>query len=239
MPHFARLITAIDCELRLLTLRQTFVRIPSIPMSEPPSLLEKRPEPRENSAQSNYIQPTLSHGLRIWWALYWRSTLATALSLGGSMAALRVVLPSYWSYSADYVIILAMMYFILKKRYRTFRIRLVSNVDRTRELPATFARTFRVWWTFTWRTIVYRVVLSFITGIPVGFLSGAVAVIYPPLGPAFAILVGLVIEGAVGLFTIYSSILDEEMSDFCVTLVPNDRANPIANLPAALPAPGA
>ena len=207
-------------------------------MSEPPSLLDKRPEPPENSAQSNYIQPTLGHELRIWWALYWRSTLATAISLGGSMAALRVVLPSYWSYTADYVVVLAMMYFILKKRYRTFRIRLVSTVDRTQEIPVTFARTLRVWWTFTWRTIVYRILLGFVTGIPIGFLSGAVAVIYPPLGTAFGILVGLVIEGAVGLFTIYSSILDEEFSDFCVTLAPKDRANPAANLPAALPAPG-
>jgi len=208
-------------------------------MPEPPSLLDKRPDPPENSAQSNYIQPTLGHGLRIWWALYWRSTLVTALSLGGSMAAFRVVLPTYWSYSADYLIILAVMWFILIKRFRTFRIRLVSKADRTQELPVTCRRTFRIWWTFTWRTIVYRIVLGFVTGIPVGFLSGAVAVIYPPLGPAFALFVGLAIEGAVGLFTIYSSILDEEISDFCVTLAPNDRANPVANLPAALPAQGA
>ena len=202
-------------------------------------MLEKRSEPPENSAQSDYIQPSLSHGLRIWWALYWRSTLVTALSLGGSMAAFRVVLPSYWSYSADYLIILAVMWFILIKRFRTFRIRLVSKADRTHELPVTYRRTFRIWWTFTWRTIVYRLVLGFVSGIPIGFLRGAVEVIYPPLGPAFGMVVGLVIEGAVGLFTIYSSILDEDIADFCVMLAPNDRANPARNLPVALPAPGA
>jgi hypothetical protein len=130
------------------------------------------------------------------------------------------------------------MYFILRKRFRTFHIRLVSKSDRTQVLPSTFRRNFRVWWTFTWRSLVYRIVLSFAMSVPMDFLSGAVSVIYPPLGVAFGVFMGLAIEAGVGLFTIYSSILDEGISDFCVTLVPNSMSEFIANTTAASPATG-
>jgi len=132
-----------------------------------------------------------------------------------------------------------MMYFILRKRFRGFHIRLVSKSDPAQVLQPTFRRTFRIWWTFTWRTLIYRIVLSFAMSVPMGFLTGAVAVIYPPLGPAFATFMGLAIEAGVGLFTIYSSILDEEISDFCVTLAPNGKTNLAPNTTVASPAPGA
>ena len=48
----------------------------------------------------------------------------------------------------------------------------------------------------------------------------------------------LAIEAGVGLFTIYSSILDEEISDFCVTLAPNRSVELLTNTPAASPATG-
>jgi hypothetical protein len=207
-------------------------------MPDFPSLAGDRPESRSGEPKDNYIQPNLGHGLRIWWALFWRTTLASSISYGGSVAAFHLVLPAYSSYSVDYLITLAMMYFILRKRYRRFQIRLVSRNDRSIPLPLTFRRTFRIWWTFTWRTLVYRIILSFAMGVPVGFLSGAVAVIYPPLGPAFQVFVGLAVEAGVGLFVIYSNILDEEMSDFCVTLVPNNPDIVLPDASAPLPEAG-
>jgi hypothetical protein len=203
-----------------------------------PSMMGDRPAVQSVAPESDYIQPNLSHGLRIWWALFWRTTLASSISYGGPVLAFHLVLPSYWSYSVNYAVTLAMMYFILRKRFRAFQIRLVSRGDRTHVLQPTFRRTFRIWWTFTWRTLVYRIVLSFAMSVPMSFLSGAVAVIYPPLGPAFGIFVGLVIEAGVGLFTIYSSILDEEISDFCVTLVANRSAMPIPTTTTVSPATG-
>jgi hypothetical protein len=197
-----------------------------------------RPVAQSTTTQSGYIQPDLSHGLRIWWALFWRSTLASSISYGGPVAAFHLVLPTYWSYSVNYAVTLAMLYFILRKRFRGFQIRLVSRTDRTQTLPPNLRRTFRIWWTFTWRTLVYRIVLSFVTSVPVGFLSGAVAVIYPPLGPAFGVFMGLAIEAGVGLFTIYSSILDEEISDFCVTLAPTGSAELVPNPAVKSPASG-
>lgn len=206
-------------------------------MPDFPSLAGDRPEPQSGAPKDNYIQPNLGHGLRIWWALFWRTTLASVITYGGPLAAFHRIPPPYTTYAVNYAVTLAMMYFILRKRYRRFHIRLVSRTDRSQTLPLTFPRSARIWWTFTWRTLVYRIALSFAMSVPAGFLTGTVAVIYPPLAGVFAILVQLVIEAGVGLFVIYSNILDEEMSDFCVTLAPND---PILALPdAATPSPAA
>jgi hypothetical protein len=207
-------------------------------MPDLPSLMGDPPVAQSVAPGNDYIQPNLGHGLRIWWALFWRTTLASSISYGGPVLAFHLVLPSYWSYSVDYVVTLAMMYFILRKRFRAFQIRLVSKNDHTQVLQPTFRRTFRIWWTFTWRTLVYRIVLSFAMSVPMGFLSGAVAVIYPPLGPAFGFFAGLAIEAGVGLFTIYSSILDEEIADFCVTLIPNSSVELVPNPTTASPATG-
>jgi len=72
--------------------------------------------------------------------------------------------------------------------------------------------------------------------VPMAFVSGAVAVIYPPLGAVFPMFAGLAVDACVGLFTIYSSILDEEFTDFCVTLAPNSAPE---LLPSASPSPAA
>jgi hypothetical protein len=207
-------------------------------MTDAPSLLGGPPEAQRAAPDSDYIQPNLGHGLRIWWALFWRTTLLGSVAYAGPTLAFHVTLPSYWSYSFNYGAALAMMYFVVRKRFRKFHIRLTSKTDRTQVLEPNFWRIFRIWWTFTWRTLVYRIILSFAMNVPMAFVSGAVAVIYPPLGPAFTILAGLAVDAGVGLFTIYSSVLDEEIADFCVTLAPNRASELLPNTTAASPAAG-
>ncbi|HEV7967578.1 MAG TPA: hypothetical protein VGP19_08410 [Candidatus Acidoferrales bacterium] len=55
----------------------------------------------------------------------------------------------------------------------------------------------------------------------------------------YGVFMGLAIEPGVGLFTIYSRILDEETSDFCVTLVPNSTAAALPKTTETSPATGA
>ena len=208
-------------------------------MSDLPSLSGDRPVAQTRVRDDEYIQPNLGHGLRIWWAIYWRTTVLNSISYIGPSIAFHLIVPSYWSYSFNYLAALVMMYFIFaRKRFRNFRIRFVSRDDRARVLEPSFRRVLRVWWTFTWRSVVYRIVLSFAMSVPMAFVSGAVTLIYAPLGQAFAILVGLAVDAAVGLFVIYSNIQDEEFSDFCVTLSPNDPPVPSPDSPIASPAPG-
>jgi hypothetical protein len=191
---------------------------------------------------SDYIQPNLGHGLRIWWAFYWRNTLIAlvlSLQLKNTISWLvgKGLLPDasqIWMFQAgsvalNYIPAAFVMYYVFKKRFRTFRIQLTSIPDgtSTQILPLTPKRVFRIWWTYTWRTAVYTVVLLVAMNVPLGFVTGAVTVISPTLGQAFSQLMGVVIAGAVGLFVIYSNILDEEISDFNIGLVPREAATVI------------
>jgi putative Mn2+ efflux pump MntP len=49
--------------------------------------------------------------------------------------------------------------------------------------------------------------------------------IFPAFAKVFSTIVGFVIGAVIGLFVIYSNILDEEIGDFCVTLQPNEEVS--------------
>ena len=202
--------------------------------------------------KNEYIQPTLQHGLRIWWAYYWRNEII-ALILGLQLGAFvqwlvtkgwapysyRTLLIQGGGIALNYIPAVAVLYFVFKKNFRTFRIRLtpLELVESEQELTLTPKRAFRIWWTFTWRGIVYTVVLLFITNIPVGFLVGAVSAISPAVGQVFGLLVGIAIAAAVGLFVIYSNLLDEDIGDFHVGLVSRSPLKQVP-LPAVAASPG-
>jgi len=203
---------------------------------------------------SNYIQPTLNHGLRIWWAYYWpTNVIATFLVFcsafwvrklyeGGALSAnatiwILRVLP----YVTTYLVALLIIRYVLAKRFRHFRIGLRPTADGAdpKPLRPTWKRTIRVWWTFSWRSILYVIVLSFAASVSLGMLMGFLS----EMGRAMAILVppveSLVISGAVGLFVIYSNILDEDFGDFRVVLLPRESVPQNAAAaapPAASPA---
>lgn len=198
------------------------------------------PAAQADLAPNDYIQPNLGHGLRIWWAFYWRNTLV-ALVLGLQLGAvvqwigdkgmvsdrMRPLFLQFGNYALNYVPAIFVMYYIVRKRFRSFRIRLTSiGGDSVQALQPTPKRIFRIWWTFTWRTAVYTVILTVAMTVPMGFVMGAAAAISPAFGKAFDMLQSLVVAGAIGLFVIYSNILDEEIADFCVGLVPTAPPTP-------------
>jgi hypothetical protein len=185
---------------------------------------------------SDYIQPTLGHGLRIWWALFWRDTLISVIlsavaGVGIQLIYLRGFVSiqahnfaiKYVGYVITYIVAIFVMHFIVGKKFRHFRINLtsISSGEQSATLPPTFPRTFRIWWTYTWRTVVYLVICSFALNVPVAFITGAVAVIYPPLANLFTQLVQIAIGAGIGLYVIYANILDEQIGGFRVGLVPN------------------
>ena len=65
------------------------------------------------------------------------------------------------------------------------------------------------------------------TNVPLGFVMEAITVISPALGQIFSQLMGLVIAGTVRLFVIYSNLLDEDIADFHVGLVPRSVGEPV------------
>ena len=186
---------------------------------------------------NDYIQPTLGHGLRIWWAYFWRNTAISFVlgALFGAAAAFaaqknhftlnrRILV--FGGYAIEYLTAIFVVHFIVQKRYRSFRIILTPQGagDPTPILPPVFSRTFRIWWTFMWRSVLYRVILSVAMSVPLGVVAGAFSAISPLVGQLFNSTMQLVISGAVGLFTIYSNILDEDIADFRVSLAPRSTA---------------
>jgi len=189
---------------------------------------------------SNYIQPDLNYGLRIWWAFYWR----TALTSGSLIVAFTILLRRFFddrTASASlvhaiallsrfdapifyYLVSFFMMAYLLRKKFEHFRIGLLSNHggEEATLLPPTLGRTARVWWTFFWRTLVYRIIFTFFVSFPLGWTMGFLAHFLPGLASSGLINLATqaVLDGAVGIFVIYSNILDEDITDFRVVLLP-------------------
>jgi len=200
-------------------------------------------------ALSNYIQPNLGHGLRIWWAFFWPTTLISIVAtivvnywaryfyensnVPGSL--LRPIF-QYDSYFFSYATAFFVMNYILRKNFRQFRIGLFPRRGEAGNEPLrpTLSRTIPVWWTYSWRTFVYGLIAVFVTAIPRAFLLGPFSrnrVLEPLMGNLFRVALG----GAIGLFVIYSNILDEDFGDFRVCLLPRHAANDATATPAPTP----
>ena len=151
-------------------------------MPNPPSMFDS-PRPASTAAPAdNYIQPTLSHGLRIWWAFYWRTLLATILLVAAVAKILPLVAEApaarlilrYGVYFFYYSAAFFMIAFILRKNFRDFRIALLSHRggDGAQPLRPNFQRVARVWWTFSWRSLLYRLIATFAISFPLGWIVG-------------------------------------------------------------------
>ena len=114
----------------------------------------------------DYIQPTLNHGLRVWWAYYWPTSLISVVLIATISIVLRIAwqnalvsagfvrwASSILAYVVTYAISLFIIHYILAKRFRHFRVALLPrDISSTgQSLPRTFPRTIRVWWAFSWR----------------------------------------------------------------------------------------
>jgi hypothetical protein len=206
----------------------TMFRMPSV-FNAPPAAAEARPA-------GGYIQPSLDHGLRVWWAYYWPTNLIAL----GAVAVINFALGAVYEntvisgrvvglvariqpYLVTYLVSIFTIRYILGKRFRHFRIALVPRTgSETQPLPRTFGRTIRVWWTFVWRTLVYGLIVTFAGTILLGTVTGVLSEFGRVMAILTPIVVGVVIAGVVGLFVMYSNILDEEFGDFRVALLPRE-----------------
>ncbi|MGA8144770.1 MAG: hypothetical protein WB987_12850 [Candidatus Acidiferrales bacterium] len=220
-------------------------------MPEPPSMFaaETHSPPVPNYL-SRYIQPTFGHGLRIWWAFFWRTTLITMILTFVLNFGLKVIyehsnipgrlirlILTVSPFLISYGIALFVMEYILRKKFRDFRIGLLSNSgdEGAQMLAPTFVRVTRVWWTYSWRTLVYRLIILVAATIPLTVIVGVFTRL-PIMQVLMRTLVTTAIDAAAGLFVIYSNILDEDFSDFRVCLLPLQRDQVASASPAATPA---
>jgi hypothetical protein len=198
----------------------------------------------------NYIQPNFGHGLRIWWAFFWPTLLIGMVLTFGINFGLKVIYEhtnisgsliryvlKVSPYVINYGVALFIMEYVLRKKFRHFRIGLLSNGggEGSELLTPTFGRTVRVWWTYSWRTFVYRMIIMVAATIPLSVLLGVFTRL-PVIQAIVQVLVPIAVDGAAGLFVIYSNILDEDFGDFRVCLMPLQTELQASAEPAATPA---
>lgn len=221
-------------------------------MLSAPSMFNTPSPASPTASDSNYIQPTLNHGLRVWWAYYWPTALL-GIVIGFFLAVfLRILYDEVfisahtllWSLRIEtfllpYFISLFSINYVLRRKFRHFRLALLpcsAELPQT-QLPVTVKRGLRVWWTFSWRAFIYSLVVTFVATVPLSLimniltLMGRVMVVLVPL------LENLLINAAVGLFVFYSNVLDEEFTDFRVALLPRESTLEVSAAPPAVPAP--
>lgn len=199
----------------------------------------------------DYIQPTLNHGLRVWWAYYWPTTLAVIACTTVGSFFLRVSVANgtlsldaanniakVEIYVWTILVSVFLIRYILAKRFSHFRIALLPPMaaGTTTTLPRTARRTIRVWWAFIWRMVVYSVILRLASNIALGSVIAVLSLMGRTMGVLVPILSQVVIDGAVGLYVMYSAILDEEFGDFRVALLPRKSHAAVPTVAAAPPA---
>jgi hypothetical protein len=210
-------------------------------VSDLPNLPPSLSAPPEPYPTNSYIQPNLNYALRVWWAFYWPTNLAsfvlafllqivTMRLYENTAIPVKFVLYTLQAgpYVITYTIAIPVMHYILGKTFRHFRIALVSTDPASPQaLPVTYSRSIRVWWTYSWRTLALSLLgLAFVI-YPFGWF---VVLFQPPpvvTKLIFSIL-GLLINCVFSLFILYSNVLDEDFSDFRVTLLPRHPPDPLA-----------
>jgi hypothetical protein len=202
-------------------------------------LIDAASSPSQSSPLEDYIQPTLGHGLRIWWAYYWPTSLASLFVMGLLTFLLRKAWEDglisghvflWFNQISPYIVVYGLSLFtiryILGKNFRSFRIALLPRdpVSGAETIRRSFGRTVRVWWAFCWRTVVYSLIVRFAGSIALGLTIGILSSMSRAAATWVPLIAQVVIDGAVGLFVIYSAILDEEFADFRVALLPRAAA---------------
>ena len=170
----------------------------------------------------------------MWWAFYWRTSLISWILTIPTAYGLRQVYENTstsaaligWAqpilpYASFYLPAIFVIRLVLHKNFRHFRIALSAQtgVPASQPLEPTFARAIRVWWIYSWRTVVYGIVAFVIVSYPMGLTLGLFAP-GPVVMGLFATGLGIAVAAGVGLFVIYSNILDEDIGDFHVSLLP-------------------
>ena len=180
----------------------------------------------------SYIQPDMNYALRVWWAYYWPTNVISAIFTvllkyeiqhiyQNTAFPAKILLPimTIGPYVFTYTVAIFVMRYLLGKTFRHFRLALCV-ADRCAEtLPVTFGRAIRVWWTYSWRTLIFSLVCYFVVSMPVGLFIGLFNP-RPAVSVAFFTCLGLITNCAVSLYVVYTNVLDEEFSDFRVTLLP-------------------
>jgi len=208
-------------------------------MPNPPSLFDRGPSRGATpESLSDYLQPDITHGLRIWWAYYWPTTVVVILASFWMMFTIRIVYERFevpdWvlEYPQRYGVYVIQLiadyfavYYVLHRSFRRFRIALLPKgfAPGATALKVTLKRSTAVWWAFAWRRVIYTIIVWVVVTLPAGVFLGIFRP-SPAVSTIFMVCLGFVTGAAISLFILYSNILDEDYLDFTVRVVPRKPA---------------
>jgi len=185
------------------------------------------------SSYNSYIQPDMNYALRVWWAYYWPTTLISAIftvllnyeirhiyqNTAFPAKILRPIM-QFGPLVITCIVAIFVVRYLLGKTFRSFRIALLTpDFASPQPLPVTVARALRVWWFFTWRVILYSLLGTMFLIYPLGMFVG----LFNPTPVAREVsaeILKFLMTAGISLYIIYSDILDEDMGDFHVALLP-------------------
>ncbi len=183
---------------------------------------------------TSYIQPDMNYALRVWWAYYWRTALASIFFdviyldvLTGATPSRHMrpvlkmsdVLIPIVLLAVYLLVTIFVMRYVLGKTFGTFRIALLTpDFASPQPLPVTFARALRVWWYFTWRVFLFSLLGLMFVIFPLGMFVGLFNPT-PAVSEAALDILKFLMTASISLYIIYSDILDEDMGDFHVALL--------------------
>jgi hypothetical protein len=195
------------------------------------------------TSPTSYIQPDMNYALRVWWAYYWPCACASIVLdflyknvlVSATPRHIRPVLNIPYGVtplvllSAYLLVTIFVMRYVLGKTFGNFRIALLTpDFASPQPLPITFARALQVWWFFTWRVFLYSLLGLMFVIYPLGMFVGLFNPT-PMVSKLSLDILKFLMTAAISLYIIYSDILDEDMGDFHVALLP--RTVPAEPLP--------
>jgi hypothetical protein len=186
------------------------------------------------TSPTSYIQPDMNYALRVWWAYYWRTALAsiffdviyknvlmstTPRHIRPVLKISDVLIPIVLL-AAYLLITIFVMRYVLGKTFGNFRIALLTpDFASPQPLPVTFARALRVWWYFTWRVFLFSLLGLMFVIFPLGMFVSLFNPT-PAVSELSLDILKFLMTAGISLYIIYSDILDEDMGDFHVALLP-------------------
>jgi hypothetical protein len=186
------------------------------------------------TSPTSYIQPDMNYALRVWWAYYWRTALAsiffdviyknvlmstTPRHIRPVLKISDVLIPIVLL-AAYLLITIFVMRYVLGKTFGNFRIALLTpDFASPQPLPVTFARALRVWWYFTWRVFLFSLLGLMFVIFPLGMFVSLFNPT-PAVSELSLDILKFLMTAGISLYIIYSDILDEDMGDFHVARLP-------------------
>ncbi len=162
-------------------------------------------------ATPQFLDPTWSQSLRVWWSFFWPQALVAGVL---DFIAFANPLARFLIVSA---VMIGAMEYALSRSFPDFHVELVRPLQGDPQpLPKTFTRVFSITWEYAWRIWFYSLVLGLFVALPILFVVGP-----KPLDSIAANVVFWVVGAAMSYYIFSTHIVNGIVDDAQVEFISN------------------